>query len=271
MITLKVDLHVHSKNSDGTMSVEELINEAKKKKVSAFALTDHDTILGFEEIKRFENIYKIIPGIELSTYLNGKPVHILGYFKNEFPEMPELEEYLQKLKIKREERVKKILLALKEFFNIEVDYEEVKKNSHGVIARPHIARVIGEKYDYSYEEVFEKFLNDNSPAYFEIDRLSTEDGISLLKRNNAVTVLAHPLHLTDEMVKEIISYGIDGIEVYYPNQNSRKYSRLANKYQLLKTGGSDYHGSLYDAEIGISKVPEESYNVLLQRIKETTK
>ncbi|MDE5587107.1 MAG: PHP domain-containing protein [Bacilli bacterium] len=263
---MKIDLHVHSNNSDGTMTVLELIEEAKEKKIDCFALTDHDTVQGIEEYQKLDTDYQMIYGIELSTYLNGKSVHILGYFPNPLPKIDELRSYLAEIKEKREKRVQKILTGLKKYFDIEIDYEEVKKNSHGVIARPHIARVISEKYGYTYEEIFEKFLSDDSPAYVEISRLSTKDGIALLKRNHAITVLAHPLFLTDEMVNEIISYGVDGIEVYYSDQNRKKYHKLAEKNHLLETGGSDYHGAILDSEFGTSSVPEESFNLLKEQL-----
>ncbi len=264
---MKIDLHVHSNNSDGTMTVQELIEEAKEKKIDCFALTDHDTVQGIDEYKKLNTDYPMIYGIELSTYLNGKSVHILGYFPNPLPQIEELKSYLEEIKEKREKRIQKILTGLKKYFDLELDYEEVKKNSHGVIARPHIARAIGKKYGYTYEEVFEKFLNDNSPAYVEISRLSTKDGIGLLKRNHAITVLAHPLYLTDEMVNEIISYGIDGIEVYYPDQNRKKYHKIAEKNHLIETGGSDYHGDIHDSEFGIPAVPQESFDLLKERLE----
>jgi len=264
---MKVDLHVHSNNSDGTMTVLELIEEAKAKNIDVFALTDHDTVQGIDEYIQLGLDYPMIFGIELSTYLNGKPVHILGYFPKPFPKIDELRNYLVKIKAKREKRIQKILVGLKKYFDIEIDYEEVKKNSHGVIARPHIARVITEKYGYTFEEVFEKFLNDDSPAYVEIDRLTTKEGIDLLKRNHAVTVLAHPLYLTDEMVNEIISYGIDGIEVYYQEQNRKKYHKLAEKNHLLETGGSDYHGAILDSEFGNPSITKKAWSRLEEKLK----
>lgn len=263
---MKIDLHVHSNNSDGTMTLDELIKEATRNNIDTFALTDHDTIQGIDEYKKLNEEYPIIYGIELSTYLNGKSVHILGYFPTPLPKLEELRVYLSKIKQKREKRVQKILFELKRNFNLEINYEEIKKNSHGVIARPHIARAISEKYGYTYEEVFDKFLNENSPAYVEINRLETKEGISLLKRNHAITVLAHPLYLTDEMVQEIISYGIDGIEVYYPKQNSKKYHRIAKKHQLLETGGSDYHGAIHDSKFGVPSTTEESFNLLKEKL-----
>lgn len=264
---MRIDLHVHSNNSDGTMSVKELIEEAKQNQVDTFALTDHDTIQGIREYQSLNIEYPIIFGIELSTYLHNRPVHILGYFKTPLSDMSELEDYLSKIKIKREERIQKMIQSLHEYFEIDVDYEEIKKSSHGVIARPHIARVISEKYGYSYQEVFDKFLSNDSPIYVEIDRLSTKDGINLLKRNHAITVLAHPLYLSDEMVEEIISFGIDGIEVYYPEQEIEKYHHLATRYQLLETGGSDYHGMLYESRLGMEEVKEDCYHNLIKRLE----
>lgn len=263
---MKVDLHVHSNNSDGTMSILELIEEAKKNKVDTFALTDHDTIQGLEEYLSLNSDYPILLGIELSTYHKEKPVHILGYFPNPLPEITELKIFLNNMKRKREERVKKIIKALKKYYHIEVDYEEIKKNSHGVIARPHIARAICDKYRYEFQEVFDRFLNNDSQAYVEIERLSTKEGIELLKRNHAITVLAHPLFLSDEIVEEIISYGIDGIEVYYGEQNAKKYHKIAKQHHLLETGGSDYHGTLFESRLGIPKVKESCYRKLVDKM-----
>ena len=263
---MKIDLHVHYNKSDGSMSVLELIKEAKEKSITTFALTDHDTVQGIDEYMNLNSDYPMIFGIELSTYLNGKAVHILGYFKKPLPKIDELRTYLFQMKEKREKRTQEILIRLKKYFDIEIDYEEVKKNSHGVIGRAHIARAISEKYGYTFDEIFEKFLNDNSPACVEIDRLTTEDGINLLKRNHAITVLAHPLYLTDEMINEIISYGVDGIEVYYLGQNRKKYKKIAKKNQLLETGGSDYHGTTLDAEFGNPSIPQQNLDALMERI-----
>ena len=125
---MKIDLHVHSNNSDGTMTVLELIEEAKEKHIDTFALTDHDTVQGIDEFIKLNVDYPMIFGIELSTYLKGKPVHILGYFPKPLPKIDELRDYLVRIKKKREERIQKILTGLKKYFDIEVNYEEVKKN-----------------------------------------------------------------------------------------------------------------------------------------------
>ena len=268
---MKADLHIHSNHSDGTNTVKELINLAKDKNLDIIAITDHDTINGFLEYKKLNIDYKVIAGVELSTYHNGKSVHILGYFYDNNVDVEELINYLAIMKEKRNIRIQKIIKNLKEYFNLEVDYEEVKKGSHGVIARPHLARVIMEKYGYTYEEVFEKFLNDDSPAYVQVERLETKDAIEMLHRNNAIAVLAHPIYLKENKIEDIIDLGIDGIEVYYESQDEEYYWQIAKEKKLLITGGSDYHGEIHESKLG-SKIIEgnelESFLVKLHFKKE---
>lgn len=265
---MKADLHVHSHYSDGTCSIEELIQQAKEKGLDCFALTDHDTLQGIIEYHKKKIDYPVIAGVELSTYHRGKPIHILGYCcHNDLSNSSELINYLDKMKEKREKRIKKILVNLKNFYQLEIDYNEVKKYSHGNIARPHIAREIEKKYGYTYQEVFDHFLNDESKAYVEIDRLETQEGIELLHRNQMIAILAHPMYLTTTSIAEIIAMGIDGIEVNYPGQNKEEIMTQINDSHLLLTGGSDYHGNLYqDNDLGCMTVPEQELERFLKRL-----
>lgn len=263
---MKADLHIHSNHSDGTETITELIENAKSRGIDILAITDHDTINGFIEYKKLSLDYKLIAGVELSTYRSGKSVHILGYFYNNNIENKELVDYLNVMKEKRNIRIQKIIKNLKEYFDLDVNYDEVKKESHGVIARPHIARVLMEKYGYSYEEVFEKFLNDDSPAYVEIERLDTKDAIDLLHRNNAIAILAHPIYLKENKIEDIIELGIDGIEVYYENQDEEYYLKIAKENNLLITGGSDYHGDNNETELGCKIIEGENLEKLLNKL-----
>jgi len=263
---MKADLHVHSNHSDGTKTIQELIEIAKEKEIDILSITDHDTINGFLEYQTLNSDYPLIAGIELSTYRNKSPIHILGYFYDNNIESKELIEYLEIMKEKRNIRIQKIITKLKEYFELEVDYEDVKKGSHGVIARPHIARVISEKYGYEYREVFDKFLNDDSPAYVEIERLDTKDAIDMLHRNNAIAVLAHPLYLKNNDINDIIKLGIDGIEVYYEEQDEEYYHQLAIENNLLITGGSDYHGDLNTSELGSKTLNDKELKLFLNKL-----
>lgn len=263
---MKADLHVHSNHSDGTKTIEELIEKAKNNKLDMIAITDHDTIAGFKEYQTLNIDYPLIAGVELSTYHNNAPIHILGYFYHNNIEVEELVNYLEKMKEKRNLRIQKIIKNLKKYFDIEVDYESVKKGSHGVIARPHIARVIQEKYGYDYQEIFDKYLNNDSPAYVDIDRLDTKDAIDMLHRNNAVAVLAHPIYLKDNSIEEIIELGIDGIEVYYEDQDESHFHQIAQDHNLLITGGSDYHGEIYPQDLGDKVLEGAELEIFLNRI-----
>lgn len=264
---MRTDLHIHSNYSDGTKSVEELIELAKNKNLDMIAITDHDTLDAHIEYQKLNSDYLVIAGVELSTYRNKKPVHILGYFYQNNTDVSELKDYLKIMKEKRNIRIQKIISNLADLFNIKVEYADVKKGSHGVISRPHIARVICEKYGYTFQEVFDKFLNDESPAYVDVERLDTKDAIDMLHRNNAIAVLAHPIYLKDNKVEDIIALGIDGIEVRYEGQDQEYYQTLANKYNLLITGGSDYHGEVYPQEMGCYGIEDKELKKFLKKLK----
>ena len=263
---MRADLHIHSNYSDGTKSVKELIKLAKAKNLDMIAITDHDTIDAHIEYQHLNSDYLVIAGVELSTYRNEKAVHILGYFYQNDIDVSELKDYLKTMKEKRNIRIQKIINNLADLFNIQVEYNEVKNGSHGIIARPHIARVISEKYGYTFQEVFDNFLNDDSPAYVDIERLDTKVAIDMLHRNNAIAVLAHPIYLKDNKVEDIIALGIDGIEVRYDGQDQEHYQNLANKYNLLITGGSDYHGEVYPQEIGCNGIEGRELQKMLKRL-----
>ena len=263
---MKVDLHIHSNYSSGTKSVKELIEEAKNKGLDMIAITDHDNIEAYEEYLNLSLDYKVIAGVELSTYRNGEPVHILGYFYNNKIKANELVTYLKEMQKQGNHRIEKIIEKLNHHFNLELDYNEITKDSKGVIGRPHIAHAIEKKYGYSFEETFKKFLDKDSPAYVAIERLDTKDAIDMLHRNNAIAVLAHPRYLKKNTVEEIIPLGIDGIEVYYEGQNIEKLKKIANKNNLLITGGSDYHGDLYPQIMGSNILEEQELKFFLKKL-----
>ncbi len=264
---MKVDLHIHSNYSSGTKNVKELIKEAQSKGLDMIAITDHDTIEGYQEYLN-ENIdYPVIAGVELSTYRNDEPVHILGYFYHNKVNADELITYLKNNQNKSSNRIEKMIENLKKYFDIELDYNEIIKNTKGVIGRPHIAHAIKKKYGYEFEETFKKFLDKDSPAYVEIERLNTKEAIDMLHRNNAIAVLAHPRYLKNNTVEEIIPLGIDGIEVYYEGQNTEKLKKIAQDNNLLITGGSDYHGDLYPQIMGSNILTEDELNLFLENLK----
>ncbi|AIO18561.1 DNA polymerase III PolC-type [Candidatus Izimaplasma bacterium HR1] len=254
---MKADLHMHSTYSDGLKTTEELFRLAKKNKVDIIAITDHDIVKDVEKNKEDSIKYgiKYIPGIELSTVNEGKPVHVLGYFKDDSYYSDELTSYYKEIKENRENRARKFIENLKCYFNIEITYQDVFKYSNGIIARPHIAKAITVKYpEFGHDYVFDNFIGDSSKAYVPSCELSVEEGINLLRRNNCVVVLAHPTLLRENIHDSVINHDFDGLEaVYYRNKSGDedKYRSIAKAKNLIITAGSDYHGIPHDTKHGV--------------------
>lgn len=261
------DLHTHSTASDGKFSPKEVVKKAYDRGVKYLALTDHDTLSGIAEAK--EEAEKLglnfIPGIELSTTYKGETIHILGYFRGDDYKNPELNNYLEDIKKKRIERAHEIVRRLKKFNDIEIDVNEVLKNGKDTIARPHIAKaIIDAGYNYSKEYIFDNFIGDHCPAYIPANKLGSEDGIKLLRKYNAVVVLAHPVLLKKLDIMDVLHLDFDGIEgIYSLNtpEATENFLKIVDKKGLITSCGSDSHGHEDDdAKHGIlgSQSMEES-------------
>ena len=242
------DLHTHSTASDGKFSPKEVVKKAYDRGVKYLALTDHDTLSGIAEAK--EEAEKLglnfIPGIELSTTYKDETIHILGYFRGDDYKNPELNNYLEDIKKKRIERAHEIVRRLKKFNDIEIDVNEVLKNGKDTIARPHIAKaIIDAGYNYSKEYIFDNFIGDHCPAYIPANKLDSEDGIKLLRKYNAVVVLAHPVLLKKLDIMDVLHLDFDGIEgIYSLNtpEATENFLKIVDKKGLITSCGSDSHG-----------------------------
>lgn len=242
------DFHLHTNASDGKLSPKELIYTASTKGLDIIAITDHDTTLNVEEGIReglSENI-RVIPGIELSTIHNKESIHVLGYFKDEKYKNGVFQNYLKNMEIYRVLRAEKIVENLETFFKIKLDYSKILADAKGVIARPHIAKAImnaGYKYDWKY--IFDNLLSNDSPAYVQTKKISTADGIAMLKKVNALVVLAHPVLIKKSTIDEMMEFDFDGIEAVYPLNTKKQKAFLKAKaieYNKFITAGSDFHG-----------------------------
>lgn len=256
-----VDLHTHSTASDGQYTPTELIQLAKEQGVSVLALTDHDTISGLEEAEKEANRLglKFIKGIELDTkHPNAKGnFHILGY--NIDPKHESLSMMCSNFSEQRLDRANRIFDYL-DACGVKLNREKVFEYAgKGVIGRPHFARVMFESgYVESIQDAFDKYLGTSEFQKIERKKLHPKDAISLIKESGGYAVLAHPsqLKLSEislcELVSELVSYGLDGIECFYSTytEDDRKsYLSLAKQYHLFVTGGSDYHGESVKPEI----------------------
>lgn len=276
--TKLIDLHTHSTASDGSMSPAEIVRLAREKGLSAIALTDHDTVDGVEEAleEGKRSGVEVIPGIEISV--DFKPeMHILGYF-------PAINGYtgirqeLEVVKQGREVRNKKIINRLNEL-GIDITLEEVKGVALGdIMGRPHIARVLVNRgFVSSIDEAFDRYLCREGLAYFKRVELKPGDGINAIRNAGGLPVLAHPVFLgksngeLDTLLAELKEFGLAGIEALY-SENSKEdtgnFLRLAIKYELLVTGGSDFHGSFKPGiELGRGRGRLEVPYELLEKLR----
>ena len=265
---MKADLHVHSNYSDGTMSIEEIRKYAKTKDLSIVAVTDHDNLKSRECVSNLEDVL-ILNGVELSTYHNNENIHILGYFYNNNVNSTEIVNYLNELREKRDKRIYKIIEKLKKFYNINIGYKDVVKFSSGAIGRVHIAKAISEKYGCTLDEAFDRYIGNNAKGYVPTTNFATKNAIDMLHRNNAIAVIAHPGHIQNNLVEDIVKLGVDGIEAYYPEHSKEdiyKYLDIAKRYKLLVTGGSDFHGVGIREDLGTSTISDEDIKLLLEKL-----
>lgn len=272
----KGDFHTHTNASDGKFSAHDLLNLAKARGIDIMAITDHDTTdnlnASIEESRKIG--IKIIPGIELSTLHNGESIHVLGYFKDSSYMRSDLQDFLKEMKDYRLWRAKKITSNLKKYFNISLDYDNLIKNTNGVIARPHIARaIISTGYNYTYEYIFDNIINKESPAYVPNKKVTVDEGLKILNHANAVTVLAHPVLIKKTPIKEMIKFNFDGIEAIYPlnsENDTNHFISLAKKKNKLITAGSDFHtdetSDTKHGKLGNIYLDSENINKLLEKL-----
>lgn len=266
---MRADLHMHSIYSDGVFNIKELDDYAFTKGLDIIAITDHDTVKSHKDIKSMVYKTKILTGVEISSEMLGSTVHILGYFYNNDDPSETLYNYLEERSLERKKRVYETISRLKEFFDIEITYDEIATYADGIIGRPHIAKAIEKKYSIPFDEVFDKFIGNGKEAYIPSTKIATPEAIQLLKNNNAFVVLAHPGLIKNLNVEEIVKLGVDGIEIRYPKHSEseiQKYSELAKKYDLVITGGSDFHGPRVSADMGETYIEDKELELFLKRI-----
>lgn len=273
-----IDMHVHSTFSDGTCTPTEIVKLAEEKKVSAFVLTDHDTVAGVEEAMEAakNSPVRVLPGIEISAVYKNKDIHILGYhidiYNEEF--LNRLDTYQRERDFRNGEMIR--LLAEQGF---DISMEQIKqKFPNAALTRAHLARyLLDHGYVESINEAFQKYVGEGCPCYLPKDGISAEEALECIRIAGGRPVLAHPFlyRIPWEEVKELVAYmaeiGIEGLEVlYYKHtlEEKEKLGRLANQYKLFITGGSDFHGANKPTEIGTGKGNLRVPECLLRNIEE---
>lgn len=250
-----IDLHTHSNYSDGTCSPAELVKRASDNGLSAFALTDHDSVAGIDDaikaVKEQNVSLKFIPGTELSVGYKSSDIHIVGLFishhDKSFNEMSKM--IIQRRIYRNNEMIKRFNDA-----GIPITMDELTdSNPDTVVTRAHFARwLIDHNFVSTTNDAFTKYLDTNSKFYVPREYITPEEGIDIIRKSGGVAILAHPLHYKleekelESLIGRLKDAGLGGIEVMYSNhigQDEAYVRKLANKFDLLPSGGSDFHGA----------------------------
>lgn len=248
-----IDLHCHSTFSDGTLTPTELINYAEKKKLTALALTDHDTIDGIDEFLAASQTtsVKAIPGIEFSTSWYGASLHIVGLFIDHHH--PVLQKALEKLIQSRYQRNERVISKLRRL-GLDLSLTDVQEEALGEsIGRPHIARALIKKgFCKTMEEAFNKYLGKDKAAYIRRHLPLPTETIQLIHEIGGVAIWAHPLSRgrtsasrTRNVASRLIEAELDGIECFYTDYTTEQEQvalKIAAELHLTPSGGSDFHG-----------------------------
>ena len=282
---MAVDLHIHTTFSDGTMTPEEIVGQAKKNKLKAIAITDHDTVAGIEEALFYGEQYgvHIVPGVEISIedpFLKQEHLHLIGLFIDHHAS--HLKKHLEYLRRYRKKRVGEIIIKLNKI-GIDIPVDEICNNNQTSYGRLHIANMLfKKKYVMSIKEAFNKYLKKGAPAFVESVKLSDQEGIHCIKSAGGLAILAHPLSLHSQSQLDVLrsitrlkKLGLDGIEGYYPSMNKENMQWLVNiakTNHLIISGGSDFHGeNTPEYRIGRVKwnksIPNSIYSDLVEAYK----
>lgn len=240
-----LELHCHTTFSDGTLTPTELVQAAIQVGVRALAITDHDTLAGWDEalVAATGQTLEIVPGLELSTVQNERSLHILGFY-------PARDRLQAPLAERLEGRKRRASCIAKKLADLGYPIALPVLSKGMAPGRPYIATaMVRAGYVSSAREAFERFLGDDKPAYVHYEKFSSTEGIQMLRRCHAVPVWAHPYLFrggeVEQVLPELTTAGLMGIEVYHPEHSpsqTRRLQELCQQYGLLMTGGSDYHG-----------------------------
>lgn len=268
----RIDLHLHTTHSDGSLPPADVLTLAGKTGVTALAITDHDIVDGIPEAMDVgERLgIEVIPGVEISSRYGDGELHILGYFIDW--KDAELNRRLATLRNSRHDRNPRIIEKLNEL-GLAVTYDEVRALAGTEsVGRPHIARALMSKgYVASAKEAFDRYLSEGAAAYVPRDLPAPAEAITWIRAARGVAVLAHPTWVKESaeglyrLCDKLKGEGLGGIEVHYSThtaQQTAEYLNIAKRLDLLVTGGSDFHGvTKPDIEIGVGrgglKVPEQ--------------
>jgi predicted metal-dependent phosphoesterase TrpH len=255
-----IDLHTHTDRSDGSTDAAELVRLALREGIEALGISDHDTLAGYDAAVPVaaESGLELICAVELSTRLGaakapGKrppSVHLLGYWLLS-PPSDEFRCWLQSQQESRRRRNLELVARLEQL-GVPVSLNEAEIYGRNQVGRPHFARVLCDKgYVSNMQEAFDLYLADEAAASVERDEPSLEAGIQRISESGGMPALAHPVRLPQRgpelasLLERLVDLGLQGIEVFHSEHSpaeTAEYSQLADRFDLIPTGGTDFHG-----------------------------
>jgi 3',5'-nucleoside bisphosphate phosphatase len=262
---MRIDLHMHSRASDGWLDPTALVRAVLDADIQVFSLTDHDTVDGLAEVETQALAARLrcIPGIEISAFWKRVEIHFLGYFLD-----PKDEPLLAFLRTTREARRRRLEIMISKLWalGIAVDAGEVMALAQdGNVGRPHLARVLlRHGIVASTDEAFDRYLGADKAAYVPRPDVSAQEAIRVIHEAGGLASLAHPgLTNRDDAIPDLVAAGLDAIEVYHAKHSPglvRHYRKMTERLGLLVTGGSDFHGPMgMDARPGLPCLPEPDF------------
>jgi predicted metal-dependent phosphoesterase TrpH len=270
-----IDLHSHTNESDGTFSPAQLIAEASRAGVDTLGITDHDTFAGYDlaVAAARDSGVNLVCGIELSTKLHGRSVHLLGYFFK--PELLlDFRRWILDLQAARRDRNVRLVARLQEL-GFDITLAEAEARGRGMTGRPHFAQLMVEKgYVKNLREAFDDYLDESAKGYVYREEPLFAEGVQRIRQAGGIASLAHPIRVKGDicaLMPELCASGLNAIEAYHSDHtasDTQLYLELARQYDLHVTGGSDFHGAvkpgvMLGAGAGNLRIPDD----LVERLR----
>jgi 3',5'-nucleoside bisphosphate phosphatase len=271
---MEADLHLHTCLSDGTYSPAELVRQAHLKQFAAIAAVDHDTFAAIPELLRAGAAtgVEVIPGVEITTQVDAREVHILGYFGGDRWQAPALAAVLVHAQQLRAQRVAQFVARFHEL-GIELSVADVESCADGgTLGRPHVALALVKRGVVpNTDEAFARFLKRGRPGFVDRYRMPAKEAIHHIRAAGGVAVLAHPaLTQLGGRLQELVDQGLEGLEAWHCKQTpaqTERYLALARELNILVTGGSDCHGPRRgECLLGTIRVPYQVVAALKERL-----
>jgi hypothetical protein len=242
------DLHTHTTCSDGRRAPDDLVRRAAERGLRVLSVTDHDTVEGLDAARAEAAAHDLcfLDGVELSVTLDGDELHLLAYGLD--PQHEGLKTHLRRMQEARRDRAWTIVDRLRER-GLEVEDEQLRDDiatTHAV-GRPHVAEaLVRAGHVGTVREAFDRYLGQGGPGYVAKPAFAAQRALDLVHDAGGIGVLAHPGHWTSSsQIRGLVDAGLDGLEITHPSHDASLrgyYERLARGYDLILTGGSDYHG-----------------------------